>query len=122
MRTAGLLVSVLLLPWISGAQESSGGADFSAMDSDENGVVTEEEFLAYHMAQLKRAFVALDANQDSNLVPSELGTPVATESGMRFQIPRLITVKPERGIHPAKAKAIGGTRGPTGPMSRRISR
>lgn len=102
------------------AAEENTGADFDSMDANRDGSVSEAEFLDHHVAQLKKAFAALDDDGNGRLEKADLGKPVQTAEGPRFTIPRIITVKPAAAIHPAKVTA--GARGPAGPLSRRIAR
>lgn len=111
---------ILALPLSLSAEEALAGADFDAMDANHDGVVSQTEFLDYHVAELKKAFAALDKDANGQLEKADLGEPVQTAAGLRFAIPQIVTVKPDAAIHPAKVRA--GTRGPAGPMSRRIAR
>jgi len=118
--TLPLACLALAFPASLSARDFPSGDDFDALDATGEGAVTDAEVLEYHVAELKRAFAALDEDGDEALRKTELGEPRETSSGPRFSIPRIITVKPERKLHPSKVTA--GTRGPAGPMSRRISR
>jgi EF hand len=94
----------------------SADADFATLDTNHDGSVSELEFLDHHTARLKRIFAALDQNKDGALAETEVTTP----SKDFFSLPRFNLTLPKAATPDYRPTA--GTRGASGPTSRRFAR
>lgn len=94
----------------SGSDQSAGDATYDVLDTNKDGVVSEDEFLAAHPEQLtdkdaRSLFANLDTDKDGNLTQDQMQTVAAVTTPARLMGPSFFGQDAETGD---SASALGG--------------
>tara|TARA_R110002096_G_scaffold29509_3_gene88909 strand:+ start:1765 stop:2100 length:336 start_codon:yes stop_codon:yes gene_type:complete len=105
----------------SQAQESLSST-FDRVDADQNGEITQSEFIAYHTKRFQELVSSVDADGNQAIAKSELSS--GTSSTRTSFLPPLIRSNSDEPGREAQVRkrAPAGAGGPSGPTSRRYSK
>jgi len=91
-----------------------------SLDLNEDGVVSQEEFTSFHLARIQKYFELMDKDGDNQLQSGEV--VAEAEARKKLQVERIEGLLPDFGRRKTglgEVKPTAGTRGPSGPFSRR---
>ncbi len=116
---------LLLLPFVltfgfalpvSADDDIADSGSFSAMDTDSNGSISEEEYLAYHTERLRREFRAQDKDGDGLIQQAERGVTIDLPTKL---LPRVQFVRKYADDDTQRPRRVSG---PASVTSRRYGR
>ncbi|MEM1293845.1 MAG: hypothetical protein AAGH89_00675 [Verrucomicrobiota bacterium] len=117
LSTLLLLAAGLIVP--SQAQESLAST-FDRVDANQDGEITESEFVAYHAKRFQELVDSVDADGNKSIAKAELSS--SSSSARTSLLPPLIRPS-ENSVRVGQYKRPpAGAGGPSGPTSRRFSK